>query len=273
MGEEYVASPMGHEISALLHGIWPKSPGKKDPGNSWILRSAKHLYRFAAAICKRTAEKGGDGFNIIGSPIYMDTSDGGLLAVVSLSESHLAVYVSPDRENIHYNLYTCRRPEDGRKTLDHFRRILNPICVKKEESAVPVSADLATKLYGMNGKKIIPSGREYSTVLFKPKASVSNDNERMMRIIRKAIRVPNLIESWHPFEPQGLTVTGAWPGGYFAGHTFPEKPFEAIYLRMFNIPFIPAGKSLERIIEATKARHSVNLPTISQPRELVGSRS
>lgn len=121
MAKEFQSSPVGHEISAVFHGV-----GKK------FLIDGKHIKKVLL-----------DGLNIdkfgIISIASHDFKPKGHSTAVLLSESHTSIHTYPEHDSLTFHIYSCRRPGDGKKTFEHLKKTLNPEFIDFKERNVIVS--------------------------------------------------------------------------------------------------------------------------------------
>jgi len=117
----YHASPVGNEISCVFHGVDSKLL-EDHPRLEGILRDA-----LAA-----------DKFNIEGE-LDKEFNPQGYSIIALLSESHAAIHTYPEFNSLHFDIYTCRAPGDGKKTFEYLKEKLNPSDIDYHERPVRVS--------------------------------------------------------------------------------------------------------------------------------------
>ncbi len=105
---KFVSSSIGHEISAVLHGV-----------NKKLINDANFLKSVIMDALKK------DKFTIIKDVDHKFSPQGYTLNVL-LSESHLAIHTYPEHNSIYFGLYSCKCKGHGKKTYEHFIKKLKP---------------------------------------------------------------------------------------------------------------------------------------------------
>jgi S-adenosylmethionine decarboxylase proenzyme len=78
-----------------------------------------------------------ENFKILGK-IFHRFNPRGYSAILLIQESHIAIHTYPEYHSLVFNLYSCRGPKDGRKTLEYFKNVLRPAKVALRENKVIV---------------------------------------------------------------------------------------------------------------------------------------
>lgn len=121
MSEEHESSPVGHEISAVFHGVDKK-----------FLMNGKYIKQILLNALNI------DKFGILHVASH-DFEPKGHSTAVLLSESHASVHTYPEHGSLAFHIYSCRGPGDGKNTFEHLKKILNPKFIDIRERAVVVS--------------------------------------------------------------------------------------------------------------------------------------
>jgi S-adenosylmethionine decarboxylase len=116
----YKSNPVGNEITCIMYGI-------KDA----VLNDAEKLEQLlieAAAV---------ENFNILDKKSHI-FNPRGYSAILLIQESHIAIHTYPEYNSLVFNLYSCRGPEDGKKTLEYFKNALHPSKIESRQNKVVV---------------------------------------------------------------------------------------------------------------------------------------
>jgi len=105
---KFVSSIVGHEISAVLHGVDKK-----------LLNDANFLRNVIIDSLKR------DDFKILKDVDYKFSPQGYTLTVL-LSESHVSIHTYPEHSSVYFGLYSCKAKGHGKKTYKNFVKSLKP---------------------------------------------------------------------------------------------------------------------------------------------------
>ena len=105
---KFVASTIGHEISAVLHGVDKKLINDSNFLKSIIIDGLKK-----------------DNFKILKEVDYKFSPQGYTLTVL-LSESHVAIHTYPEHGSVYFGLYSCKAKDHGKKTYEYFIKNLKP---------------------------------------------------------------------------------------------------------------------------------------------------
>ena len=62
----------------------------------------------------------------------------GYSSILLIQESHIAIHTYPEYNSLVFNLYSCRGPEDGKKTFEYFKNALKPSGFELRQSKVVV---------------------------------------------------------------------------------------------------------------------------------------
>jgi len=62
----------------------------------------------------------------------------GYTFVVLLAESHAAIHTFPEHNSLFFYLYSCRKPDDGKKTVEYLKQILKPCNIDMNERPIVV---------------------------------------------------------------------------------------------------------------------------------------
>ncbi|MBU3925893.1 adenosylmethionine decarboxylase [Patescibacteria group bacterium] len=117
------SSPVGNEITCIMYGI-------KDA----ILNDVKKLEKDLVEAANH------ENFQILNAVSYVFQPQG-FTAMLLLGESHIAIHTYPEYNCLVFNLYSCRGPEDGRKTLDFFIKSVLPENVDTRENKVRIGRE------------------------------------------------------------------------------------------------------------------------------------
>jgi len=104
----YQSSSLGTEISCVLYNI-----------NAEILNNHRRLEQILLEALTR------DNFKILGK-LSHEFQPQGYTCVVLLAESHAAIHTFPEHNSLVFYLYSCRGRDDGWKTFEYLKQILNP---------------------------------------------------------------------------------------------------------------------------------------------------
>lgn len=107
--KEYKSPPVGNEISCVMFGIDEKK-----------LKDNQFLKKIVLEGLKN------EGFTILGEQSH-NFEPHGFSIIVLLSESHASMHTYPEYGSLHFGIYTCRSPEDGRGVFNHIKKELNPL--------------------------------------------------------------------------------------------------------------------------------------------------
>lgn len=118
----HISKPVGNEITCIMHGI-------DDAVLNNVEKIEKDLLDAAAQ----------EDFEILKTASYAFHPQG-FTAILLLGESHIAIHTYPEYKCLVFNLYSCRGPEDGRKTLEYFRKQLNPSKVDIKEKRIKIDS-------------------------------------------------------------------------------------------------------------------------------------
>ena len=105
---KFISNSIGHEISAVLHGVDKK-----------LINDANFLKSVVMDGLKK------DNFTILKN-IDHEFSPQGYTLTVLLSESHVAIHTYPEHNSIYFGLYSCKAKGHGRKTYEYFVKKLKP---------------------------------------------------------------------------------------------------------------------------------------------------
>lgn len=105
---KFVSSIIGHEISAVLHGVDKK-----------LINDANFLKNTIMEGLKK------DDFKILKDVDYKFSPKGYTLTVL-LAESHVCIHTYPEHDSIYFGLYSCKAKGHGKKTYEHFVKNLKP---------------------------------------------------------------------------------------------------------------------------------------------------
>jgi S-adenosylmethionine decarboxylase len=124
----YESPPVGHEISAVFHGV-----------SEEIINDSGLLKKIVSQALKE------DNFGILREN-HHDFEPQGYTGMWLLSESHAAMHTYPEHKSIYFQIYSCRGERDGINTFEYLKKMLNaesveaferPIRVKEEEEESP----------------------------------------------------------------------------------------------------------------------------------------
>ena len=115
-------------------------------------------------------------------------SDGSLVLGYILSESHLVVIVNPDG-TVHYDLYTCRGPEDGKETFDYIKNNLKAeVSNSVRMHVIPDEKELTHDNFAKSNGLFVPKPYLSSTFLGVDHSSLpkgKDEEERNADLTRK----------------------------------------------------------------------------------------
>ena len=104
----YKSPPIGNEISCVMRGV-----------SNAIINDCRFLENALLEALKR------DEFGIL-KKISHEFNPKGITILILLSESHAAIHTYPEYNSLTFHLYSCRSPEDGRKTLEFLKEKIKP---------------------------------------------------------------------------------------------------------------------------------------------------
>lgn len=117
---DYVSSPVGNEISCVMYDV-----------DSGILNDNEALEHLLLDALKK------DNFRILDKRSHRFQPQGYTI-VVLIAESHVALHTYPEYNSLFFYLYSCRGPQDGRKTYEFLRKRLRPSSVEFNERPIVV---------------------------------------------------------------------------------------------------------------------------------------
>ena len=120
---EYKSPPIGNEISCVMHGV------KEE-----ILDNHKELKETLLEALKQ------ENFTIL-NQFSHEFEPKGFTIIIMLAESHATLHTYPEYNSIHFSIYSCRSPEDGRKCFEFLKQKLNPTSVDFSEKRVVVNLE------------------------------------------------------------------------------------------------------------------------------------
>lgn len=104
----YKSNPVGNEITCIMYGI-----------EDAVLSNAEKLQEALEGAAKE------EDFKILGKVSHAFEPHG-YTSLLLIQESHIAIHTYPEYNCLVFNLYSCRGPEDGRKSLEFFKKVVNP---------------------------------------------------------------------------------------------------------------------------------------------------
>ncbi len=114
------SNSLGNEITCIMYGI-----------NDAILKNNKKMEKMLIQASQQ------ENFKIL-NKIFYSFRPYGFTGILLIQESHIAIHTYPEYNCLVFNLYSCRGPRDGMKTLDFFRRAINPGSVDIRERRVRI---------------------------------------------------------------------------------------------------------------------------------------
>ncbi|MBS3098719.1 adenosylmethionine decarboxylase [Candidatus Pacearchaeota archaeon] len=123
---DYKASPIGHEISAVFQGV-----------NEIKLDNCEYLTKTLEEALRE------DEFTIL-ETVKHKFEPRGFSVVIIISESDATIHTYPEYNSLVFRIYTCRRENDGRKTLQYLIDKLSPEKVELHEHSVIVDQKFKT---------------------------------------------------------------------------------------------------------------------------------
>lgn len=121
------ASPVGHEISCVMHGL-----------DFSIINNHTLLKETLLAALKQ------EKFTVLETSSHEFQPQGFSVAVL-LAESHATIHTYPEYNSLHFGLYSCRAPGDGQLTLKLLKEKLRPQSVNLKENPIVVDPNFARK--------------------------------------------------------------------------------------------------------------------------------
>jgi len=76
-------------------------------------------------------------FNVLKNSSHI-FSPYGYTALLLITESHIAIHTYPEYSSLVFNIYSCRGPEDGYKSLEYFKNIFKPTRVEMRDNRVVI---------------------------------------------------------------------------------------------------------------------------------------
>ncbi len=116
----YKSPPVGSLIFSFMYGI-----------NKELIKNNTKLEEMLYSALKE------DNFKILEKSKW-EFEPYGLTLVAILSESHALIHTYPEHGSLIFELYSCRGPNDGRKTYDYFEKKVNPSHAVLNIAEVPV---------------------------------------------------------------------------------------------------------------------------------------
>ena len=107
----YKSPPVGIRIDACMYGI-----------NEELIKNNTKLEEMLYSALKE------ENFHIV-NKLKVEFKPQGLTLVVILAESHTIIHTFPEYGSLTFDLYSCRGPNDGRKTYNYFKEKVNPTSV------------------------------------------------------------------------------------------------------------------------------------------------
>jgi len=123
MNTVYVCPPVGYQESVVFHGgLRPEL---------FELEIAQKIFERALAA---------ENFHVCGV-VVQKFAPKGYTILFLLSESHLAIHTYIEENSIYVQIYSCRGPNDGRKTMEIIARVFEAKkMLLNERLPVPVKA-------------------------------------------------------------------------------------------------------------------------------------
>jgi len=123
----YKSPPVGSLIFSFMYGI-----------NEKLIKNNTKLEEILYSALKE------DNFKII-KKSKAEFEPYGLTLVTILSESHALIHTYPEYNSLIFELYSCRGPNDGRKTYNYFEERVNPLHAFLNIAEVPVDPNYIVK--------------------------------------------------------------------------------------------------------------------------------
>jgi S-adenosylmethionine decarboxylase len=117
----YKSSEVGNQIVCILHGV----PDHLLNNPGYIRDSIR-----------RALEE--EKFTVLKIDEH-EFNPQGYTSLVLLAESHLAVHTYPEHKSMTVDLYSCRGPKDGRKTIKSLTKAMKPEKIKQIEHTVKLT--------------------------------------------------------------------------------------------------------------------------------------
>ncbi|MBU3941656.1 MAG: S-adenosylmethionine decarboxylase [Nanoarchaeota archaeon] len=127
----YQSPPIGSLIFSFMYGI-----------NKELIKNNTKLEEMLYSALKE------DNFKIL-EKSKVEFEPYGLTLVTILAESHAIIHTYPEYESLTFDLYSCRGPNDGRKTYNYFEERVNPLHAFLNIAEVPVDPN-----YIVNGNTL-----------------------------------------------------------------------------------------------------------------------
>ncbi|MEK6940398.1 MAG: adenosylmethionine decarboxylase [Nanoarchaeota archaeon] len=118
---EYESSPVGNEISCVMHGV----PKKILLDNNFLEKSLLYALKI-------------DKFTIL-KVFRHQFKPQGLTILVLLSESHAAIHTYPEHDSLYFSIYTCRGEFDGKNVFENLKKSFRTASVDIAERPIVVS--------------------------------------------------------------------------------------------------------------------------------------
>ncbi len=116
----FQSSPVGNEISCVMHGLDEK-----------VLKDNEMLKNLLLEALEQ------EKFTLLDN-IFYEFQPQGCTVLVLLAESHAGIHTYPEHNSLFFYIYSCRGPTDGRKTFEYLKQKLNPSSVDYKERTVIV---------------------------------------------------------------------------------------------------------------------------------------
>jgi len=124
----YKASPIGNEISCVMYGI-----------NKDLLNNHENLRDTLIEFLKQ------EEFTILKQASHKFKPQGYTLTII-LAESISSISTYPEYNSLHFYIYSCRSPEDGRKTYNSLKQKLSPKSISYNERNIIVDEKVKNSL-------------------------------------------------------------------------------------------------------------------------------
>ncbi|GBE20531.1 MAG TPA: adenosylmethionine decarboxylase [Candidatus Pacearchaeota archaeon] len=116
----YKSPPVGNEISCVMYGV------KEE-----ILNNHEHLKEIFLEALKQ------ENFTIL-NQFSHEFEPKGFTMIIMLAESHATLHTYPEYNSLHFSIYSCRGPEDGKKVFEFLKEKLSPSSIDFSEKRVIV---------------------------------------------------------------------------------------------------------------------------------------
>lgn len=116
----YQSPPVGNEISCVMHGIEEETLNNHEYLKEILLEALRQ-----------------ENFTIL-NQFSHEFEPRGITIIIMLAESHATLHTYPEYNSLHFSIYSCRGPDDGKKVFEFLKKRLNPDSIDFSEKRVIV---------------------------------------------------------------------------------------------------------------------------------------